>query len=100
MRASGIEDIRTYIYRWHKTAAQYIATPPILDLCLDTDKRPGSRTLTRWWEQKGMVFPWRTDEGREGGYCGGYREKVRGGDEKEYKVYGILYQHINHGDGS
>ena len=41
IRASGIEDIYTYIYRQQNTVAQYIATRPIIDLCLDTERMMG-----------------------------------------------------------
>ena len=77
MRAADIEVIGAYISRWKNTTAQYIATCPILDLCLDTERRMGSRTLTRWWDQEVLVFPGRTktdeecgDIGREGEYFG------------------------------
>ena len=48
MREVGLEDIETYIYRRKNTVAQYIGTHPIMDLCMDTEKRAGSPTPTRW----------------------------------------------------
>ena len=33
---------------------QYIATSPIMDLCLAAKRMPGPRVATRWWEQKGL----------------------------------------------
>ena len=46
--------IRTSILRRQNTAAQYIATRPILDLCEQATRRPGARVPRRWWEQTGI----------------------------------------------
>ena len=35
------------------TVVQYIATRPIMDLCLAVKRRPGPRLAMRWWEQEG-----------------------------------------------
>ena len=32
--------------------AKYIATRPIIDLCLAVKRRPGPRVAMRWWEQE------------------------------------------------
>ena len=42
MGAAGLEDIKSYIYRQNNTVVQYIATFPIMDLCLEAERRPGS----------------------------------------------------------
>ena len=34
--------------------AQYIATNPIMDLCLAENWRTGPRVLMWWWEQEGL----------------------------------------------
>ena len=34
--------------------AQYIATRPILDLCVRSARRPGARVSRWWWEQAGI----------------------------------------------
>ena len=57
MKETILEDIETYIYMWKNTVTQYIATFPILDLCQDMERRMGSRTLVRRWNQEGLVFP-------------------------------------------
>ena len=48
---AGFQEVDTYAYRSHKTAAQFIATRPIMDLCLVAERRPGSRVTKRQWEQ-------------------------------------------------
>ena len=49
MMVARIEEIYMYVSRQHNTVAQYIATCPIFDLCLDTGERPGSQAPKRWW---------------------------------------------------
>ena len=56
MWAISLEEMETYISSHQNTVAQYIATPPILDLFLDDDWRPISRVPKRWWDQKGLDF--------------------------------------------
>ena len=34
--------------------AQYIATQPILYLCLEAERRPGLQVSVQWWEQEGL----------------------------------------------
>ena len=34
--------------------AQYIAMQPILDVCLEAERRPGLQVPMRWYEQAGM----------------------------------------------
>ena len=47
IRVTGIEEIKMYISRQKNTMAQYIATHSILDICLDTERRPVLWTLMR-----------------------------------------------------
>ena len=47
MRVAGIKEIKIYISMQHNTVAQYIATHSILDICLDTERRPVLWTLMR-----------------------------------------------------
>ena len=54
MEEAGFEEIRVYITRRQNTAAQYIATRPILDLCERFVWRPGAWVSQRWWEQEGI----------------------------------------------
>ena len=61
----GLEEMETYISRRQNTSAQYISTRPILDLCLEAERRPRLWGPKRWWEQEGLVFAVRQDEGKE-----------------------------------
>ena len=49
-----LQEVETYIARRQNTVAQYIATRPIMDLCLTEVRRPGARVLKRLWEQDGI----------------------------------------------
>ena len=51
MVEAGFKGVGKYITRRKNTAAQYIATQPILDLCERSARRPGARVSWRWWEQ-------------------------------------------------
>ena len=33
---------------------QYIATCPIMDLCLAAERKPGMRLFRQWWEQTAL----------------------------------------------
>ena len=44
----------TYVDRHQNTFTQYIATRPIIDLCLEATRRPGSRVAKQWWEQDSL----------------------------------------------
>ena len=46
-----LDDIRVYITRLQNRVAQYIATRPIMDLCLSEERRPGMWLFWRLWEQ-------------------------------------------------
>ena len=54
MVEAGFEGIVKYITRWHNTAAPYIATRPILDLCERSAQSPGMRLSWRCWGQVGL----------------------------------------------
>ena len=56
MVESVFEGIGTYITRRHNTAAQYITTQLIMDLCERSAWRQGKRVSRLWWEQKGLYF--------------------------------------------
>ena len=49
-----MQEVDTYVSLCHNTAAQFIATRPIMDLCLVVDQRPGPRVSTWWWEEYGL----------------------------------------------
>ena len=54
MKEAGIVLIRTSILRRQNTAAQFIATRPILGLCEVVVRRPWTRVPRRWWEHTGI----------------------------------------------
>ena len=54
MAEAGLQEVETYLSRRHNTVAQYIATRPIMDLCLTAKRMPGPRVTNRWWEQEGL----------------------------------------------
>ena len=45
----GLGEIGVYIVRRQNTVAQYIATRPIMDLCLTAERKPVMRLSRRWW---------------------------------------------------
>ena len=47
----GLEDIGVYIARRQNTVTKYIATRPIMDLCLVVERKPGMCLSRQWWEQ-------------------------------------------------
>ena len=54
MAALGLEEVDAYFLRRQNTVAQYIATRPILELCLVLERRLGSHVSQRWWETDGI----------------------------------------------
>ena len=54
MQEAGLEMIETYITNHQKTISQYIATSPILELCMAVERHPGLRVPKWWWEQENM----------------------------------------------
>ena len=56
MAEAGMKEVETYVSCRQSTMAQYIATRPIMDLCMVAKRRPGPRVTMRWWVQKGVDF--------------------------------------------
>ena len=54
MTEAGLKDVETYISCCQNTVAQYIATRPIIDLCLAEKRRLGPRVSMWWWENEGL----------------------------------------------
>ena len=54
MAEAGFDEIRTYVTRGQNTVANYIATPPIMDLCERSTRRPGAWVSRQWWYQDGL----------------------------------------------
>ena len=51
-----LEELELYIYRRQNMVVPYIATNPILDLCLEVDRSPLVWLLQRWLEQEYINF--------------------------------------------
>ena len=47
MAEAGLQEVETYVSRRQNTVTQFIATRPIMDLCLATEQRPGPRVSKR-----------------------------------------------------
>ena len=47
---AGLKEVENYVSHLQNTVAHFIATRPIMDLCLATKRRLGSRVAKRWWE--------------------------------------------------
>ena len=54
MKEAVLKEVETYVYFCNNTFTQFIATRTIMDLCMVSDRRPGSRVTKRWWDQDGM----------------------------------------------
>ena len=54
MEEALLQEVETYTSHLHNTVAQFIATGPIMDLCLAVERRLGSRVSKQWWEQDGL----------------------------------------------
>ena len=51
MEEAGMQEVDTYVSHLQNIVTQFIATRPIMDLCLVAEGRPGSRVTKRWWDQ-------------------------------------------------
>ena len=54
----GLKDIGVYISHRKNMVAQYIATRPIMDLCLAEDWKPGLCLPRRWWDHTALYILW------------------------------------------
>ena len=52
MEEAGFEEIGVYIKKRQNTVARYILTQPIMDICEQSVRRPGSWVYRRWCEQE------------------------------------------------
>ena len=65
MAEAGLQEVDTYFSHHQNTVAQYIATRPIMDLCLVMKRRTGPRVKMRWLEQEGLDLEGMRTEARE-----------------------------------
>ena len=54
MSEAVLHEEETYVSLHQNTVAQLIATRPIMDLCLEVERRPESRVYKQWWDQEGL----------------------------------------------
>ena len=47
---AGIHEVETYVSRRQNRVVKLIATRPIMDLCLEAARRPGSKVANQCWE--------------------------------------------------
>jgi hypothetical protein len=52
----GLYSIEDYVQKRQNTVANYVATQPIFDLCLEAERQSGSTSSRRWWEQVDRDF--------------------------------------------
>ena len=83
MREAGLTDIRTSILNRQNTAAQYIATQPLLDLCEGVRAREGAKVPLRWWDQVGIDWETAKAKGMEKDRTGGSGTDTDGEEERE-----------------
>ena len=62
-----LQEVETYFSCHQNTVAHFIATGPIMDLCLEADRCPGSWVEKHWWEQEGLDLEgmWTADQEEE-----------------------------------
>ena len=49
-----LQAVETYVSCQQKTVAHFIATRPIMYLCLVAERRQGSKVTNLWWEHDGL----------------------------------------------
>ena len=49
MAEAGMQEVDTYVSLCHNTFTQFIATSPIVDLCLEVERRLGPQVSRSWW---------------------------------------------------
>ena len=54
MMEAGLQEVKTYISYRTNTPTQFIVTKPIMDLCLEVERRPGSRVANRWFDKDAL----------------------------------------------
>ena len=54
IKDAGTVRASTSVLRRQNTVAQFVATRPILVLCMETEQRGGTQVPQRWWEQPGI----------------------------------------------
>ena len=56
IQKAGFEYVKAYVLSRHNKFTQYILTQPIMHLCKEAMKRPGTGVTRRWWFQEGIYL--------------------------------------------
>ena len=67
----GLDEIGVYIACRQNMVAQYIATCHIMELCLESERKPGLCLSKRWWEKTALDDLW-IRSGHAAAEVGGY----------------------------
>ena len=51
MMEAGLEEVEIYVPHSYNTTKQYITSHPKMDLCVEVERRPGTRMNKRWQKQ-------------------------------------------------
>ena len=51
IEAAGLYPIQEYIWRRRAIIAEQVPCHPTYELCIEEERRPGSRRVMRWWDQ-------------------------------------------------
>ena len=78
MTEEGLQEADNYISSRQNTVAQYIATRPIIDLCLAKKRRLGPIVSIWWWEQEGLDLEGMRIEAHEAERTEGEEEETDG----------------------
>ena len=81
---AGLQEVDTYIYRRQNTVAQYIATRPIIDLCLAEKRRLGPRVSMWLWEHEGLDLEGMRIEAHKAERTEGEEEEMDGKETTTY----------------
>ena len=49
-----MEEVDTYVVCLHNTDTQYITTHPVMYLCLEEERLPGTWVSKCWWEKMSL----------------------------------------------
>ena len=90
MTEAGLQEVETFVSLRQNTVTQFIATRPVVDLCLAAKRRPGPRVSNWWWEQDGVdvegmrTAAWEAEQ-MEGGR--GVMDRTETDTETEIETY-------------
>ena len=79
LKTVGMKEIGVYITRHQNTVAHYIATHPIMDLCLEAERKLGLRLSRQCWEHPTLdILGIRAVQAEKEGGGGDRYRRIRG----------------------